>query len=144
MPLAEKWTPELATFHGFYSHGFPNCFFMGLTQGALTANFTHMLNEQSDHIAYVIKHAMDTKRGRSSLARSREGLGRHHPPHGHRQPAVPDDCTPGYYNNEGMPGERSAQNGFYGGGSPSVLRRSSRLACGGRAPGSRAALTRRG
>ena len=24
--------------------------------------------------------------------------------------------TPGYYNNEGKPGERSGQNGFYGGG----------------------------
>ena len=26
-------------------------------------------------------------------------------------------CTPGYYNNEGKPGERSGLNGFYGGGS---------------------------
>ncbi len=25
-------------------------------------------------------------------------------------------CTPGYYNNEGKPGERSGQNGPYGGG----------------------------
>jgi cyclohexanone monooxygenase len=28
-----------------------------------------------------------------------------------------EECTPGYYNNEGKPGERSGQNGFYGGGS---------------------------
>ena len=28
-----------------------------------------------------------------------------------------ENCTPGYYNNEGKPGERSGQNGFYGGGS---------------------------
>lgn len=26
-------------------------------------------------------------------------------------------CTPGYYNNEGRPGERSVRNGFYGAGS---------------------------
>jgi hypothetical protein len=28
-----------------------------------------------------------------------------------------ESCTPGYYNNEGKPGERAAQDGFYGGGS---------------------------
>ena len=27
-----------------------------------------------------------------------------------------ESCTPGYYNNEGKPGERSGQNGPYGGG----------------------------
>jgi cyclohexanone monooxygenase len=27
-----------------------------------------------------------------------------------------ESCTPGYYNNEGKPNDRSAQNGFYGGG----------------------------
>ena len=31
---------ELSTLHGFQSRGFPNCFFMGLTQGELTVNFT--------------------------------------------------------------------------------------------------------
>jgi cyclohexanone monooxygenase len=28
-----------------------------------------------------------------------------------------ENCTPGYYNNEGKTSELSAQNGFYGGGS---------------------------
>jgi hypothetical protein len=28
-----------------------------------------------------------------------------------------ESCTPGYYNNEGKPGERSVRNGFYGAGS---------------------------
>ena len=28
-----------------------------------------------------------------------------------------ESCTPGYYNNEGKVGERSSQDGFYGGGS---------------------------
>ena len=27
-----------------------------------------------------------------------------------------ENCTPGYYNNEGKASERNAQNGFYGGG----------------------------
>ncbi len=33
-----------------------------------------------------------------------------------------ESCTPGYYNNEGKPAERSARNGFYGGGSPAFIR----------------------
>ncbi|MEO2169768.1 MAG: monooxygenase, partial [bacterium] len=28
-----------------------------------------------------------------------------------------ENCTPGYYNNEGQMSQRSVQNGFYGGGS---------------------------
>ena len=31
-------------------------------------------------------------------------------------------CTPGYYNNEGKPGERSVRNGFYGGGSIAFIK----------------------
>jgi hypothetical protein len=31
-------------------------------------------------------------------------------------------CTPGYYNNEGRPAERSVRNGSYGGGSPAFIR----------------------
>ena len=30
-----------------------------------------------------------------------------------------ENCTPGYYNNEGKLSERSVQNGFYGGGTGS-------------------------
>jgi len=31
-------------------------------------------------------------------------------------------CTPGYYNNEGRPAERSVRNGSYGGGSPRFIK----------------------
>ena len=33
-----------------------------------------------------------------------------------------ENCTPGYYNNEGKTGEQNAQNGFYGGGSIEFFR----------------------
>jgi cyclohexanone monooxygenase len=33
-----------------------------------------------------------------------------------------EDCTPGYYNNEGKPGALNGQNGFYGGGSVQFFR----------------------
>ena len=31
-------------------------------------------------------------------------------------------CTPGYYNNEGRPAERTVRNGSYGAGSPAFIR----------------------
>ena len=33
-----------------------------------------------------------------------------------------ESCTPGYYNNEGKPGERSIRNGFYGAGSVAFIK----------------------
>ena len=55
--LTEHWADGMKTLHGFYSSGFPNCFHMGITQNALTANFPHMLEEQARHIAELIQHA---------------------------------------------------------------------------------------
>ena len=55
--LTEHWANGTRTLHGFYSHGFPNCFHLGITQNALTPNFPHMLDEQVRHIAELIQHA---------------------------------------------------------------------------------------
>ena len=45
-------------------------------------------------------------------------MGRHdHPPRAASARSSSRSARPGYYNNEGKPGERSGQNGFYGGGS---------------------------
>ena len=55
MTLSEKWKDGLATFHGIHSKGFPNSFFYGPGQGPMTANFTHSLDEQSAHVAYILK-----------------------------------------------------------------------------------------
>ena len=123
LSLTEKWRTGVATLHGMFSRGFPNCFIMGPQQTGFTVNYPHMLNEQSKHIAYVIKHAIDhaartvevseeaEKEWVDTIIRmavlAQEFL---------------ENCTPGYYNNEGKPGERSGQNGFYGGGSVEFFR----------------------
>ena len=99
--LTDYWKNGIKTLHGFYSHGFPNCFHMGITQNALTANFTHMLDEQSAHIAEVIQHA------KSMEARNLEPTAEAEAEWAEtvRQKASQSDfhyeCTPGYYNNEG-------------------------------------------
>jgi cation diffusion facilitator CzcD-associated flavoprotein CzcO len=116
--LSEHWGDGLRTLHGFYSAGFPNCFHMGITQNALTANFPHMLDEQSRHIAQLIQHAKQNE------ARCIEPT-----PEAEAEwvatikaKAINNlnfltECTPGYYNNEGKPTAGTGLAGDnYGGG----------------------------
>jgi cation diffusion facilitator CzcD-associated flavoprotein CzcO len=117
--LTEYWANGLRTLHGFYSHGFPNCFHMGTTQNALTANFPHMLQDQAGHITRLIRHAMANQLGciEPTAEAEAEWVATI------RRKSVQNrrfqrDCTPGYYNNEGKPEEGV---GFFGeqyGGGP--------------------------
>ena len=119
LTLSEKWAGGMRTLHGFQTRGFPNCFFMGVTQGGFTANFPHMLNEQSLHIAYMIDHACDGNV--SCIEASQEGedgwvetINRM----AVFNQRFLEECTPGYYNNEGKPGQGNSLIGSqYGGGS---------------------------
>lgn len=115
--LSDKWSKGVRTFHGFHVEGFPNCFVVSNIQSGFTVNFPHMLAEQAAHIAYIVKHCADTQTRvveaspeaeaqwvetiRSLAMLRRKFL---------------EECTPGYYNNEGKPAERSEQDGFYGAG----------------------------
>jgi len=119
MTLSNKWANGLATFHGYGTNGFPNCFFMGMTQTGLTVSMPHMLNEQASHISHIIKHVRQsnlntvepTLEAEAGWVATIKRMARM----GERFYA---ECTPGYYNNEGKPGENL--NGFltgqYGGG----------------------------
>ncbi len=44
--LSDHWADGMQTMHGMHVHGFPNLFFMGLTQTGTTINVPHMLREQ--------------------------------------------------------------------------------------------------
>ncbi len=116
--LSEKWAGGATTFHGLHSHGFPNCYFMGFVQSALTPNFPHLLNEQAKQIAYVVEQARE--RGITTVEATAEAEAewvatiRRLARLGER---FFRECTPGYYNGEGKPEQ---QNGLiansYGGG----------------------------
>ena len=95
---------------------------MGVTQGGFTANFPHMLNEQSLHIAYMIDYAQ--KGNVSVIEASQEGED------GWvdtiKKMAVfnqrfLEECTPGYYNNEGKPGQGNSLIGSQYGGGPEAF-----------------------
>ncbi len=116
--LEQRWSDGAKSFHGMHVRGFPNCFITSNTQSGFTPSYPHMLNEQAKHIAYLIKTGIDNKvtTMEASPAAEKEWietiirLAR-------RNTDFLSSCTPGYYNNEGKPSERSAQDGFYGGGS---------------------------
>lgn len=103
--LTEHWSDGMKTLHGFMSHGFPNCYHMGMGQNGLSPNLTSMLDEQAQHIAYVIDEAR--KRSLESLEPTAQAEADYVAMI--RRLAQDnfdfyDGCTPGYYNNEGRPG----------------------------------------
>ena len=115
--LKQHWADGMRSLHGMHSRGFPNCFIFGPQQAGFTVNFPHLLDEQSRHVAHIIRHALANGHRTVEVSTAAEeewvqtiialsGIARQ----------FLEDCTPGYYNNEGKPGERSGQEGFYGAG----------------------------
>jgi len=105
--LSDYWASGMKTLHGFSSHGFPNCFLMGLSQNGLSVNLTSMLDDQAQHIGYIIKEVMSRGARFSEPTAEAEAAWVAEI----RRLAVSnaaffDACTPGYYNNEGKLVER--------------------------------------
>jgi cation diffusion facilitator CzcD-associated flavoprotein CzcO len=115
--LTEHWTKGLRTLHGFYAHGFPNCFHMGVSQNGFTANFPHMLDEQSRHVVAMILEAK--RRGAKRLEPTAEAEVEWLAVMQSKRAMIQEflaSCTPGYYNNEGKPQEGRGLTDIYGGG----------------------------
>jgi cation diffusion facilitator CzcD-associated flavoprotein CzcO len=116
--ISEKWANGLRTLHGLQSNGFPNCFFLGLTQTGVTVNIPHTLNEQAKHAAHILGETR--RRGASIVEATPEGeqkwVDEMHSK-AHLGMKFYAECTPGYYNNEGG---GTNPNGYfaaaYGGG----------------------------
>jgi cyclohexanone monooxygenase len=116
--LTEKWSEGAATLHGMHSRGFPNCFIFSPTQAGFTANFPHLLDEQSRHLAYILGHA--TEQGVEVIEASQQAEDdwvQRIIDMAQFNMRFLENCTPGYYNNEGRPAERSIRNSSYGAGS---------------------------
>ncbi|RJF92354.1 flavin-containing monooxygenase [Noviherbaspirillum saxi] len=116
--LGEKWKDGLSTLWGYHTRDFPNCFIMGNGQGANTPNFTHMLNVGSQHIAYIVKHCIDNRlRAIEPTEQAEQAWVEHVMSFAGIRQKYDLECTPSYYNNEGMPSDiTSTRNNFYMGG----------------------------
>jgi len=114
--ISEKWQEGLSTFHGMHSKGFPNCFFFGPAQSGFTATYTYSLDEQSIHLAYILKSAKEKGVSRVEATQEAENQWVQTIIEKARLTAdFQEKCTPGYYNNEGNVNQKP-QNGMYGGG----------------------------
>lgn len=116
--LSEKWKFGPITLHGCMSNGYPNLFFLGAIQTGATSNFTHLLYEQTEHVAAIIQESR--RREEVQVEPTAEAEGRWVATVRESSRGNIDflrDCTPGYFNQEGRPedpnGLISAQ---YGGG----------------------------
>ena len=102
--LSEKWSTGLRTYHGLFSNGFPNIFFMGLTQTGTTISVPHMLQEQVNHLSWIIKRCIDegkviVEATDDAEAGWQEVIGQ---VNAFRRP-FQEACTPGYFNADGRP-----------------------------------------
>jgi cyclohexanone monooxygenase len=105
--LTDYWADGMRTLHGFSSHGFPNLFVVGISQNGFSVNLTSMLDDQAQHVAYIInavnergaRYFQPTEEAETEWVETIRRL------------AVDnveffESCTPGYYNNEGRVSER--------------------------------------
>lgn len=122
--LTEKWSGGMRTLHGMHANGFPNCFIMGSNgQTGFTANYPHSLNEQSKHIAYILKHVMENGKDLLEASVDAEDVWVEEivaAANSNQDFLI--SCTPGYYNNEGQPEVRVLQNSNYGKGSEAFFK----------------------
>jgi cyclohexanone monooxygenase len=100
--IYEYWADGHRTLHGHSTNGFPNWFYVGISQNGLSVNMTAMFDDQAKHIAYIIKEAKD--RGASTIepaVEAQEAWIATIRTLALDNRAYQQACTPGYYNNEG-------------------------------------------
>ena len=115
--LTDKWADGASTLHGMHSRGFPNCFIFSNIQSGFTVNFPHMIDEQSRHLAYILQHAFTNDvRVVEASAEAEDAWVRTIEQLAQNNQQFLEACTPGYYNNEGQPEQRTSRNGSYGAG----------------------------
>ena len=93
----------IRSLHGMFVHVFPNAFFVQPTQGAnLISNVPHNLSEAGRTIAQVISHALSQGQCTVEVTREAEDARIALRLSGPGRMIGGQDCTPGYYNNEGQ------------------------------------------
>lgn len=105
--LGDHWRDGARSFHGAIIHNFPNLFMMGTVHVGLTINYTEMALRQGRHIARTIE--LLRARGFNEIEPSAEAEDDYVEAIVAAREADVEfhsSCTPGYFNNEGMPVKR--------------------------------------
>jgi cyclohexanone monooxygenase len=115
--LSEYWQAGMRSVHGMHVHGFPNMFVLGHSQGGFTVNYPHLLEEASGHLCHVVRHVIDS--GLSTVEATSEAEENwlvQLTESARDIRTFQEQCTPGYYNNEGQPGGGGFLGSSYGTG----------------------------
>jgi cation diffusion facilitator CzcD-associated flavoprotein CzcO len=113
--LSEYWAEGMRSIHGMHVHGFPNMFVLGHTQGGFTVNYPHLLSEASRHVSHIVRQAIDEGWAEIEATAEAERSWLQELSESARDiRAFQEQCTPGYYNNEGQPGTGGFLVGSYG------------------------------
>jgi cyclohexanone monooxygenase len=116
LSLSEYWSDGMKSLHGMHVHGFPNMFVLGHTQGGFTVNYPHLLDEASRHLCHILRHAIDDLSTVEVTAQAEEEWLTALAESARDIRAFQEQCTPGYYNNEGQPGVGGFLASSYGNG----------------------------
>jgi cyclohexanone monooxygenase len=100
--IYDHWGDGYKTLHGMTTHGFPNFFFIGFSQGGLSANITAGFDLQAHHISYIVSEAL--KRGSTTVEcsqKAQDAWVKVIRENAMDTTAFQRECTPSYFNNEG-------------------------------------------
>ncbi len=101
--LSQKWRAGVTTLHGMHSVGFPNLFFLMGEQTGFTLNYTHLVDEQAQHIAYIMRQVAESDFQRIEATPDAEAAWADEiVVQSQSKIDFLKDCTPGYYNGEGQ------------------------------------------
>ena len=115
--LSERWKGGMRSVHGMHVHGFPNMFIIGHTQGGFTANYPHLLDEASSHLAHIVRSVLDAgARELEATSEAEDEWLQVLADNARNVRSFQEQCTPGYYNNEGRPAEGGFIVNSYGKG----------------------------
>jgi cyclohexanone monooxygenase len=121
--LSTYWAEGMKSVHGMHVHGFPNMFVLGHTQGGFTVNYPHLLDEASRHLCHILRHAIDHDVRELEATAEAEAVWLNTLAEAARNfLAFQEQCTPGYYNNEGQPGTGGFLGTSYGNGPMAFFR----------------------
>ena len=115
--LDEAWSEGVRTLHGIHIHGFPNLFMMSIAQSGFTVNFPYTFDLQAQHIAWIIERAQEEAWKQLEVTAEAEAAWVDEVvERGGQSSEFSENCTPGYYNNEGTADAKNRQGSFFIGG----------------------------
>ncbi|KAH7088005.1 phenylacetone monooxygenase [Paraphoma chrysanthemicola] len=118
----EKYSDGPITLHGWGTNGFPNCFIVNSSQNAGFPNYHQSLDDQAAHLVHIFSKVRDENIERFEVTKEAEQAWLDEIIRISKdRTAFLLTCTPGYYNDEGAPGEKTARNSPYGGNPATFL-----------------------